>query len=130
MATATTTATPDTELPSDPAGLVVTGAFTQSITVAWTPGTDNKGTVNTAVEVCTGSFACTAFSLRGTTSGNTYTVTGLTPSTNGQVRIKHIDGSGNVSANYSARVPFTTAATGTVLPRAPVSFSQPRLPRN
>lgn len=55
-----------------------TGAYTQSATIAWTPGTGDRG---------------------------------------------------NVSANYSERVTFTTAATGIILPRAPVSFSQPRAPR-
>lgn len=66
----------------------------------------------------------------GTTSGSTYTITGLSASTIYRVRIKFSDLAGNVSANYSERVNFTTATIGTILPRAPVSFSQPRLPRN
>ena len=132
VATATTNAVPDTEVPSDPAGLVITGTYSQSATIAWTPGSDNSGGVKTAVEICSGSAACTAFSLIGTGSGTTYTITGLTASTIYRVRIKHVDDTGNVSANYSERVNFTTtASTGNplILPRAPVSFSQPRAPR-
>mgnify|MGYP001598675879 CR=1 FL=1 len=106
-----------------------TGTYTQSATIAWTPGTDDRGNVITNIEICSGSALCTAFQLVGTTNGSIYTITGLSPSTIYRVRIKYSDPAGNVSANYSDRATFTTATTGIILPRAPVSFGQPRAPR-
>lgn len=57
------------------------------------------------------------------------TTTGLSAGTIYRVRIKHSDIAGNVSANYSDRVTFTTATTGVILPCQPVAYSQPRAPR-
>lgn len=130
VASATTQALLDVEAPSDPAGLIVTGTYTQSATIAWTAGTDNFNTIITNVEVCSGSAACTAFALVGTSTGTTYTIRNLSASTIYRVRIIHSDLAGNVSGNYSDRVTFTTAATGTILPRAPLPFGVQRLPRN
>ncbi|MHB1098098.1 MAG: cellulase family glycosylhydrolase [Burkholderiales bacterium] len=129
VASATTPNILDLTAPSDPSGLIVTGTYTQSATIAWTPGRDDRSNVTTNVEICSGSAACTAFSLVGTTNQSTYTIPGLSPSTIYRVRIKFSDQAGNVSINYSDRVTFTTAATGIILPRAPVAYSQPRLPR-
>lgn len=136
VASATTTAIPDTTPPSDPVGLTVGAITKNSADITWTPGSDNSGTVNTAVEICSGSAACTAFSLVGTGSGTLFRIgpplITLTPSTIYRVRIKHVDKVGLVSANYSERVTFTTAANTTsalVIPRQPVSFSQPRAAR-
>lgn len=121
--------------PSDPGTLTIT-PYARSAMFQWPHATDDQaGIVTTLVELCSGSAACTAFTVAtpGTTTADSLLVTGLTPSTIYRGRIIHLDLAGNPSANYSSRVTFTTpAATGNVItqPRAPVSFGQPRLPRN
>lgn len=118
----------DTVPPSDPVGLTIT-AYPNSALFQWTPGTDDQGPVTTAIEVCSGSTACTAFALQKVATGSSALITGLTASTVYRGRIIHIDEAGNPSANYSSRVGFTTPPStggGITQPRAPVSFAQPR----
>lgn len=117
----------DTTAPSDPVGLTVIGTYANAATISWTPGTDNKSAVRTSIEICSGSLACTAFGQIKTVDGTTYTIPNLTASTAYRVRIIHIDDAGNVSANYSSRVGFTTAAAGLPTPRLEVPYSTPRL---
>lgn len=120
----------DTVLPSDPVGLTVTGVYANSVSLTWTPGVDNQGAVTTAIELCSGSAACTAFELKKVEQGSTTLVLGLTASTVYRARILHIDRAGNPSLNYSERVSFTTtASSGGLLtsPRLAVPFGTPRL---
>ncbi len=131
VATVTTTSFIDLERPSDMADLREVAAFTNSALIGWTQGTDNLGSVLSIIEQCTGA-ACTDFAVVATNISLTTLSRALSPNTTYRFRGKHSDGAGNVSLNYSNIINVTTkaAATGALTqPRAPVPFSQPRLPR-
>ncbi|WP_125776001.1 glycoside hydrolase family 48 protein [Antribacter gilvus] len=100
--TATTTGTGggDTQAPTVPAGLRVTGVTETSASLAWTASTDNVGV--TGYEVRRGG------TLVATVPGTSYTNTGLTAATAYQYTVSARDQAGNVSA-ASAPVTATTS---------------------
>ncbi|MCO5966941.1 cellulose binding domain-containing protein [Actinoallomurus soli] len=93
----------DTQPPSAPAGLTVTGHTSSSVSLSWTASTDNVGV--TGYEVYQGS------SLAVTVSGTSATVSGLAASTSYSFKVRAKDAAGNFSA-YSATVSATTDAAG------------------
>ncbi|WP_308190633.1 cellulose binding domain-containing protein [Streptomyces sp. HPF1205] len=93
----------DTQAPSTPAGLTVTGTTASSASLSWSPSTDNVGV--TAYDVYRGG------TLAGTTAGTSFTDTGLAASTPYTYTVKARDAAGNTSA-ASAAVTATTAASG------------------
>jgi cellulose 1,4-beta-cellobiosidase len=93
----------DTSAPSAPSGLTVTGTTSDSVSLSWTPATDNVGV--TGYDVFRGT------TLAGTVTGTSFTDTGLTASTSYSYTVKALDAAGNVSA-ASAAVSATTAASG------------------
>ena len=102
---ATTQASSDTQAPSAPANLAVTGTTTSSVSLSWSPSTDNVGV--TAYNVFQGT------TLAATVTTNSATVSGLSPSTTYSFTVKARDAAGNVSVASNA-VSATTQATGTV----------------
>ncbi len=128
--TVTTSAIIDIEPPSDMTNLRLLATFTNSVQLTSDQMTDNQGAVTTTIELsttgCGGTFSTVYSNLT-----LTHFIPNLQPATAYCVRGKGSDGH-NVSVNYSNTLPFTTnaAATGALTrPRAPVPFSQPRLPR-
>ncbi|MGW0503518.1 cellulase family glycosylhydrolase [Micromonospora sp. NPDC003241] len=95
----------DTQAPSVPGNLRVTGTSTSSVALAWNAATDNVGV--TGYDVYRGSTLAT--SVVGTTSA---TVGGLSPATAYTFSVRARDAAGNVSA-ASTTVSATTAP-GTV----------------
>ncbi|MER5456240.1 cellulase family glycosylhydrolase [Micromonospora sp. NPDC002389] len=95
----------DTQAPSVPGNLRVTGTSTSSVALAWNAATDNVGV--TGYDVYRGSTLAT--SVVGTT---TATVGGLSPATAYTFSVRARDAAGNVSA-ASTTVSATTAP-GTV----------------
>ncbi|MCF4120903.1 cellulose binding domain-containing protein [Antribacter sp. KLBMP9083] len=96
------TGEPDTQAPTVPTGLQVTGVTQTSVSLSWTASTDNVAV--TGYEVRRGG------TLVATVTGTSYTNTGLTPSTAYQYTVSARDAAGNVSA-ASAAVTATTSPT-------------------
>ena len=101
--TATTGSGGDTSPPSVPSNLAVTGTTASSASLSWSPSTDNVGVAGyrvyrNGVQV-------------GTTSGTTFTDTGLSASTRYTYTVAAYDAAGNVSAQ-SAGVTATTTSSG------------------
>ncbi len=110
--TSTTTSSPspspsptaDTQAPSAPTGLTVTGTTSNSVSLSWTASTDNVGV--TGYDVYRGTTKV------ATVTGTTYTDSGLSASTSYSYAVRARDAAGNVSA-ASASVSATTASATT-----------------
>ena len=87
----------DTAPPSAPTSLTATAASATQINLIWPAATDNVGVTAYRVERCQGA-GCTAFTQIATTTGMTYSNTGLSPSTRYSYRVKAVDAAGNVGA--------------------------------
>ncbi|MBE9914623.1 carbohydrate-binding protein [Paenibacillus donghaensis] len=93
----------DTEAPTMPTNLAVTGVTTSSVSLSWTASTDNVGV--TGYNVYQGTTQ--VMSVTGTTA----TVTGLAAGTSYTFRVAAKDAVGNVSPQ-SAAVTATTQSSG------------------
>lgn len=103
---------PDTEAPSAPANLAVTGVTPGSVSLAWTGSTDN--TAVTGYQVSRGGTPV------ATVSGLSFTDSGLSANTLYQYSVSAIDAANNLS--IPAQTPATTAPDVTV-PSAPGSLA-------
>lgn len=93
--------TSDTEVPSTPMDLLVSGVTSSSISLSWTASTDNVAVSGYDIYVNN--------TFKSTVSTTTSTVTGLNPETTYSFSIVARDAAGNKSAN-SAEVQGTTEA--------------------
>ncbi|HET8966925.1 MAG TPA: fibronectin type III domain-containing protein, partial [Candidatus Acidoferrum sp.] len=119
IASATTTASTDTQAPSAPSGLAATASSSSQIGLSWTASTDNVGVTGYRIERCAGA-SCTAFAQVGTTAGTTtFADSGLTASTAYRYRVRANDAAGNLSAYSNIASATTTASTDTQAPSAP-----------
>lgn len=84
---------PDTSAPTTPSGLTSSNVTGTSATLAWNASTDNVGV--TGYNVYRNGIRIT------TTTGTSYTNTGLTQSTTYQYQVSAVDGAGNESARTS-----------------------------
>ena len=98
----TTSGATDTVAPTAPTSLVASGTTSTATNLSWTASTDNTGV--TGYDVYQGA------TLKGTVTGTTYSVTGLTVSTAYSFSVKAKDAAGNISASSNV-VNVTTAAT-------------------
>jgi chitodextrinase len=94
----------DTQAPSVPTGLTVTGTTSSSVALSWQPSTDNVGV--TGYDVYRGSTQV------GTATGTSYTDSGLAASTAYSYTVRAHDAAGNVSAASTAVAATTTAGGG------------------
>jgi chitodextrinase len=94
----------DTQPPSAPAGLAVTGTTSSSASLSWSAATDNVGV--TGYDVYRGG------TLVGTSTGTSYTDTGLSASTAYTYTVKAVDAAGNLSAASNSATATTPAGTG------------------
>ncbi|MEC3992347.1 cellulose binding domain-containing protein [Actinacidiphila sp. DG2A-62] len=94
----------DTQAPSAPAGLTVTGTTASSASLSWSPSSDNVGV--TGYDVYRGG------QLAGTATGTSFTDTGLAASTAYTYTVKARDAAGNASAASSPVTATTTAGGG------------------
>ena len=92
----------DTTPPSIPTALTASGITSTTTNLSWTAATDNVAV--TGYDVYQGT------TLKGTSTGTTYAVTGLMPSTTYSFTVKAKDAAGNVSAASTA-VSVTTLAS-------------------
>ncbi len=97
---------PDTQAPSVPTGLSATAASSTQINLAWAASTDNVGVAGYNI-YRNGSTTPT-----GTTITNSFSDTGLTPSTTYQYTVAAYDAASNTSTQ-STNVSATTSAPGT-----------------
>jgi len=104
----------DTEKPSAPTNLVVSTLRQSSFTLSWTASTDNVGVMSYEV------FANGA--TKGTTTGTSFELTGLTPATLYSMTVIAKDLSGNLSVGGTA-LPVTTTIADIINPSAPTGLS-------
>nr|WP_235440476.1 glycosyl hydrolase family 18 protein [Paenibacillus sp. DMB20] len=81
---------PDTQPPTAPGSLTSTGKTSDSVTLSWSPSTDNVGVTGYEVYNGTGKAA--------TVTGTTATISGLTAATSYTFTVKAMDAAGNISA--------------------------------
>jgi len=93
----------DTQAPSVPGGLAVTGHSSSSVSLSWSASTDNVGV--SGYEVYQGS------SLATTVTGTSATVSGLSASTAYTFKVRAKDAAGNASA-FGSTASATTDASG------------------
>ncbi len=108
----------DTTPPSNVTGLTSPSKTSTSIALSWNAATDNVGVTGYNI------YRNGAASPTGTSSGTTFTDTGLTPSTTYTYTVKARDAAGNVSTAHSNQISVTTNATGgdTSPPTTPGNF--------
>ncbi|MEV6851322.1 DUF4832 domain-containing protein [Actinoplanes sp. NPDC051411] len=97
----------DTAAPSVPTGLAASGKTSSSVSLGWNASTDNVGVAG--YKVLRGGVQV------GTTSGTSFTDTGLTPSTAYTYAVQSFDSAGNTSA-ASPSLTVTTSAGSTTPP--------------
>lgn len=93
----------DTQAPTVPVGVAVTGTTDSSVSLSWTPATDD--TAVSGYDVYRDGVKA------GSTSSASFTDTGLAASSSHRYTVRARDAAGNTSA-ASAEVPATTAAGG------------------
>jgi chitodextrinase len=98
----------DTQPPTAPSNLTATATSMSQVNLAWTASTDNVGVTSYLVERCQGA-GCTSFAQIGTSTGTTFSATGLAPSTSYSFRVRASDAANNLSP-YSNTASATTAA--------------------
>ena len=98
------TTTPDTEAPSTPTNLIVTGSTSSTISLSWTASTDNI--IVSAYDIYVDG------TLKTSSSSNSITVTGLNPSTTYSFYVKAKDAAGNLSTQSNSVNGTTTASSG------------------
>jgi YD repeat-containing protein len=108
-ATASATTNADTTPPTAPAGLGAAAASGSQINLSWTASTDNVGVVGYTIERCVGS-GCTSFAQVTTTSGTSYSDTGLAQGHTYTYRVRAYDAAGN-NSDYSNTAAVTLADT-------------------
>ena len=98
------TTTPDTEAPSTPTNLIVTGSTSSTISLSWTASTDNIGV--------SGYDIYMNGTIKTTVTGNSATISGLTPSTTYNFYVIAKDSSGNTSSASNSVSGTTIAGSG------------------
>ncbi|WP_088835348.1 fibronectin type III domain-containing protein [Paenibacillus tyrfis] len=93
----------DTQPPTAPTNLTVTGKTSSSISLSWTASTDNVGVTGYTVEYGSGSLSV---------AGTTATVAGLAADTTYTFTVKAKDAAGNVSAGASVQGKTEPAPSG------------------
>jgi hypothetical protein len=100
----------DTAAPTAPGSLVATVASSSQINLTWSASTDNVGVTGYKIERCSGA-SCSSFTQVGTSTGASYSSTGLTASTSYSFRVRANDAAGNPSSASSTATKVTSAAS-------------------
>ena len=114
IAQATTTSAADTTPPSAPGTPTATPAGSTQINLGWGAATDNVGVTGYRVERCTGA-GCSTFAQIATSTGTTFSNTGLAAATTYRYRVRATDAKGNLGA-YSGIAQATTTSAGDTIP--------------
>jgi len=106
----------DTQAPSAPTGLAAPGLTDRTVTLSWSPSSDNVGV--------TGYTVYRGGTQVGTPAGTGFTDTGLSPSTLYSYTVKARDAAGNASA-ASGTLTVTTQPPDTTPPSTPTGLASP-----
>jgi endo-1,4-beta-xylanase len=101
----------DTQAPSAPANLASTGTTSSSVSLTWSPSTDNVGVTGYQLLRAPGTSGG-SFAQVGTSASTAFTNTGLAASTTYRYQVRAVDAAGNTSA-VSNTVTVTTQSGGT-----------------
>ena len=101
----------DTQPPTVPTGLAVTGVTAHSVSLSWHASTDNVGVTGYTVYRNGSSVGTT-----GGANNTSFTDTTVAPSTTYNYTVDAFDGAGNHSAQSSPPVQATTPAAGGITP--------------
>jgi hypothetical protein len=94
--------------PTSPSGLIVDAAGGDSVALSWNASTDPSGGISYGVyHVTAGAHHTTVYTLMGTTTKTSITLTGLTPAYDYLLTVKATDGGGR-SSGYSNYYNATT----------------------
>ena len=107
----------DTQPPTAPSNLTATPASGTQINLSWSASTDNAAVTGYLVERCLGT-GCTSFAQIATSTGTSFSDTGVTAGNTYNYRVRATDAAQNVSA-YSNVATATTPAPDTQPPTAP-----------
>ncbi len=110
----TTAVAPDNTAPTPPSSLSASSITQTSVNLNWTASTDNVGVDHYNVYV--------GGSLQGTTTGTSYSVSGLTANTTYTLTVDAEDATGNTSTSSSVTI-TTSAAVDNTAPTMPSSLS-------
>jgi fibronectin type 3 domain-containing protein len=111
VASVTTPSVVDATAPSAPGSFNASASGSTSIALSWSAATDNVGVAGYRIERCTGS-SCTGFAQIATTTGRSYSNTGLATGSTYRYRVRAYDAAGNVGP-YSAVDSATPGANAT-----------------
>jgi chitodextrinase len=100
----------DTQAPSTPGSVTASGITSSSVNLAWPAANDNIGVTGYDVYRAPGASGG-SFAQVGTSTGTTFTNSGLTASTTYRYQVRARDAAGNTSG-FSAPVTVTTTAGG------------------
>jgi fibronectin type 3 domain-containing protein len=120
-ANAKTLAASDTTPPTAPTNLSATPVGSAQVNLSWTASTDNVGVTGYQVWRCQNA-GCTNFAQIGSPAGNSYSDTGLTPSTAYSYEVRATDAAGNLSS-FSSVASAVTQTTVTP-PAGTIGFVQ------
>jgi len=120
-ATAVTSPAPDTTAPTAPTGLGAAASSSSQINLSWSAASDNVGVTGYRIERCQGA-GCSNFAEIATSSGTSYSNTGLTASTSYSYRVRAGDAAGNLSGYSANATAATSAAPDTTAPTAPTGL--------
>lgn len=115
----------DTQAPSVPAGLTAPSTTANSISLSWSPSTDNVGVTGYQILRAPGASGGT-FAQIATSTTNSYVNTGLTASTTFRYQVRAVDAAGNASAVSNTVTAATQAGGGdTQAPSVPANLTAP-----
>ncbi|MEW9699959.1 fibronectin type III domain-containing protein [Paenibacillus sp. SI8] len=103
--------TTDTAAPTAPTDLIMTAKSSSTVSLSWTPSTDNVGVTNYEVYNSNVRIAISPVAV-----GAQYIVNGLSPNTSYTFTVKAVDGAGNTSAASNP----VTVTTSSPLPLSPL----------
>ena len=121
-ASATTPATPDTQAPTSPAGLLANAPLPTQVNLSWTGSTDNVGVTGYLVERCQGT-GCATFAQVGTSAAPGYGDSSVSASTSYSYRVRATDAAGNLSGYSNTASVTTPAIPDTQAPTVPAGVS-------
>jgi endo-1,4-beta-xylanase len=116
----------DTQAPSTPAGLTAPSTTSSSISLAWTPSTDNVGVTGYQILRAAGASGGT-FAQIGTSASASFADSGLAASTTFRYQVRATDAAGNVSTVSNTVTAATQAGGGgdTQAPSTPANLTAP-----
>src|SRR5262249_47984970 len=110
--TATTLVAPDTQAPTAAADRGTTAVSNSGIDLGWTASTDNVGVATYLIERCQDA-GCDVFVQIGTSTGASFSDTGLSTATSYSYRVRAADAADNRSDYANTATATTSAAVAT-----------------